>query len=158
MYIVLGVFLRILGAPSVQSSWTLSNLYLSVADIANPDLFACSSRTWISLDIARFYEEHCQPSSGFAWPACPKNGNQAPIASSIWSPLASSTSINKLQVMQNAALQLPQYTHKTQTYNICTTKDSHFLYMSTYSSTPHNTNRKHNIHYTNIYHISTLKG
>ena len=22
---------------------------------------ACSSRTWISLDIARFYEEHCQP-------------------------------------------------------------------------------------------------
>ena len=27
---------------------------------------------WISVDIARFYEEHCQPSSGSAWPACPK--------------------------------------------------------------------------------------
>ena len=27
-----------------------------------------------------FYEEHCQPSSGFAWPACPTNGNQAPIS------------------------------------------------------------------------------
>ena len=33
------------------------------------DLFASSSRTWISLDIASFYE-HCQPSSGFVWPAC----------------------------------------------------------------------------------------
>ena len=41
-------------------------LYFSVADIANPDLLACGSRTWISLDIARFYEEHCQPSSGSA--------------------------------------------------------------------------------------------
>ena len=28
--------------------------------------------TWISLDIAHFHEEHCQPSSGSAWPACPK--------------------------------------------------------------------------------------
>ena len=27
-------------------------LYLSVADIANPDLLACGSRTWISFDIA----------------------------------------------------------------------------------------------------------
>ena len=48
--------------------YLLPNLYLSVADIANPDLFACGSRTWISLDIARFYKEHCQPSSGSAWP------------------------------------------------------------------------------------------
>ena len=48
------------------------NLYLSVADVANPDLFAYGSRTWISLDTARLYEEHCQPCSGSAWPACPK--------------------------------------------------------------------------------------
>ena len=34
--------------------------YLSVADIANPGLFVCGSRTWISLEIARLYEEHCQ--------------------------------------------------------------------------------------------------
>ena len=52
-----------------QSCCTLSrsassNLYLSVADIANPDLLACASGTWISLDIDRFYEEHCQPSCG----------------------------------------------------------------------------------------------
>ena len=43
-----------------------------MADIANPDLFVCGSRTWISLDISRFYEERCQPSSGSAWPVCPK--------------------------------------------------------------------------------------
>ena len=40
---------------------------------------------------------------------------------SIWLPLASLTSINKLQVMQNAELELPQDAHKTQTYNICMT-------------------------------------
>ena len=32
--------------------YLLPNLYLSVADIANPDMFVCGSRTWISLDIA----------------------------------------------------------------------------------------------------------
>ena len=55
-------------------------------------------------------------------------------ASSVWWPIASSTSINKLQVMQNAALR---------------------------TATPHNTNRKHNIHhipYTNTQHTSTLQG
>ena len=58
--------------PVSPYRYLLPNLYLSVADIANPDLLACGSRTWISLDIARFYEEHCQPTSGSAWPACPK--------------------------------------------------------------------------------------
>ena len=66
--------------PVAPYRYLLPNLYLYGADIANPDLIACSSRTWISLDIARFYEEHCQPSSGSAWPACPNNGNRAPIA------------------------------------------------------------------------------
>ena len=45
-------------------------------------------------------------------------------ASSIWSPLASSTSINKLQVMQMQHWELPQDVHKAQTYNICMTKHS----------------------------------
>ena len=45
---------------------------VSVADIANPYLFVYGSRTWISLDISCFYEEHCQPSTGSAWSACPK--------------------------------------------------------------------------------------
>ena len=41
------------------------------------------------------------------------------------------------------------------------TKHSHSPYTSTYSSTPHNTNRKHNTHhipYTNTQHTSTLQG
>ena len=38
--------------------------------------------------------------------------------------------------------ELPQDAHKTQTYNICMMKHSHSPYTSTYSSTPHNTNRK----------------
>ena len=57
------------------------NLY--VADIANPDLFACGSRTWISLDIARFNHDHCQLSSESVWPACPKNGKRASIAGGV---------------------------------------------------------------------------
>ena len=56
--------------------YLLPNLNLSVADIANPDLFTCGSRNGFSLDIVRFYEEHC----GSTWPACSVNGNQAPIA------------------------------------------------------------------------------
>ena len=61
-------------------------------------------------------------------------------ASSIWSPLASSTIINKLQVMQNAALRtVTGCPHKTHTYNICMTKHSYFPYTITYSSTHHNT-------------------
>ena len=38
--------------------------------------------------------------------------------------------------------ELPQDEHKTQTYNTCMTKHSHFPYTSTYSSTHHNTNKK----------------
>ena len=65
--------------PVAPYRYLLPNLYLSVADIAYSDLFACGSRTWISLDIALFYEEHCQPSCGSAWPLA-QNGNRAPIA------------------------------------------------------------------------------
>ena len=43
---------------------------------------------------------------------------------SIWSALAYSTSINKLQVMQNATFR--NATKCTQTYTICMTKHSHF--------------------------------
>ena len=81
-------------------------------------------------------------------------------ASSVWSPITSSASINKLQVMQNAALRTA--TGCTQDTNIQHLHDeTHSPYTSTYSSTPHNTNRKHNIHhipYTNTQHTSTLQG
>ena len=50
-----------------------------MADIANPDLFVCGCRSWICLDITRFYEEERQPSSGSEWPASPKTINRAPL-------------------------------------------------------------------------------
>ena len=34
--------------PVAPYRYLLPNLYLSVADIANPDLFVCSSRAWIA--------------------------------------------------------------------------------------------------------------
>ena len=43
-------------------------------------LIVCCCQTWISLDITNFCEQHRQPSSGCAWPACPKKTvNLAPI-------------------------------------------------------------------------------
>ena len=73
--IMLGGYLRILGASSVQLCCTLS-IY---ADIANPDFLGCCCRTWISFVISRFDEEQRQPSSVSAWPACPKTLNGAPF-------------------------------------------------------------------------------
>ena len=62
-------------------------------------------------------------------------------ASSIWSPLASLTSINKLQVMQNAALRTATGCTQDTNITICMTKHSYFPYTSTYSSTRHKTNK-----------------
>ena len=81
-------------------------------------------------------------------------------ASSIWSHLASSTSINKRQVMHNAALRTATGAHKTQTYKICMTKYSHFPYTGIYSSTLHNANSKHKIHhipYTHTTYFNTAR-
>ena len=60
--------------------YLLPTVYLFMADITNPDLFVCGCRTWICLDITRFYEEQRQPFNGSAWPAYQKIVNQAPIA------------------------------------------------------------------------------
>ena len=62
----------------------------------------CGGRTWISLDIARFYEEHCQPSSGSAWPACQKNGNWVPI-------IGSGTGRHNLHRVCQTAVTAPPY-------------------------------------------------
>ena len=82
-------------------------------------------------------------------------------ASSIWSPLASPTSINKLQVMPNAALR--NATGCTKDTNIQHLHDETLilpihehlqLHASQYK-------QKHNIHHiphTNIQHTSTLQG
>ena len=65
--------------PVAHYGYLLPTVYLFMADIANPDLSVCGCRTWICLDITRFYEEQHQTSSGSAWPACPKTVNQAHI-------------------------------------------------------------------------------
>ena len=68
-------------------------------------------------------------------------------ASSIWSPLASSTSINKLQVMQNVALRTA--TGFTQTYNTCMTHTSHAQAPATSRitiQTGRKTNPSHQLH------------
>ena len=64
--------------PVARFGYLLPNVYLCMADIANPDLFVCVCRTWICLDITLFYKEQRQPSSGSAWPACQKNGKSGP--------------------------------------------------------------------------------
>ena len=60
--------------------YLLSDMYLFMADITNPDFLVWSCRIWIGLDITRFCEQQRQPCSGSAWPACPKNSKSAPIA------------------------------------------------------------------------------
>ena len=63
-----GGYLRILGAPMFNPvalyGYLFPTVYLFMADIENPDLIVCGCRTWICLDITRFYEKQLQPSSG----------------------------------------------------------------------------------------------
>ena len=42
--------------PVAPYGYLLPTVYLFLADFANPDLFVCGGRTWICLDITRFYE------------------------------------------------------------------------------------------------------
>ena len=56
--------------PVAHYGYLLPNMYLLIADIANPDSFVLSCRTWISHDITRFCEEQRQSSSESACPAC----------------------------------------------------------------------------------------
>ena len=67
--------MRILGAPY---QYLHPTMYLFMAYITNPDLLVCGCRTWISLDIGRFYELF-QPCSSSACPACPKPVDRALI-------------------------------------------------------------------------------
>ena len=50
---MLGGYLRIIGVPNYVAPYRylLPYIYLSVADIENPDFPGCCCRTWISLDI-----------------------------------------------------------------------------------------------------------
>ena len=83
-------------------------------------------------------------------------------ASSMWSPMASPTSINKLQVMQNAALRAcTGCTHDPNIYNICMTKPTSFPYRNIYNCMHRKSDKKHNthhIHYTDTLHITIYNG
>ena len=48
--------------------------------IANPDLFACRSRTWMSLDISAFMRSIASHPAGPHCRLAQKNDNRAPIA------------------------------------------------------------------------------
>ena len=84
-------------------------------------------------------------------------------ASSIWSHLASSTSINKLQVMQNAALKLSQDAHKTQNIQhlhdetlILPTHEHLQLHASQYKQKAHHPS--HPLHnHTTYFNLPSLK-
>ena len=54
--------------PDAPYQYLLPTVYMFMADIATPDLYVCSCRAWICLDITRFYEEQYQPSSVTAPP------------------------------------------------------------------------------------------
>ena len=47
--------------PVAPYRYLLANMYLFMADIANPDVIGCCCRTWISFVISCFYEEQCHP-------------------------------------------------------------------------------------------------
>ena len=62
LYIVLGGYLCFLGTPSVQSGCTLSiSASYLLWQISQIQTSVCYCRTWIWIDIFRFYEEQCQP-------------------------------------------------------------------------------------------------
>ena len=76
LYIVVGGYLRILGAPSVQSCCTIS-IYASYGVFVygryrKSRLGCVLYLTWICLDGIRLYEEQRQTSSGSTRPACLK--------------------------------------------------------------------------------------
>ena len=55
--------------PVAPYGYLLSDMYLFMADITNPDFLVLSCRTWIGLDITCFCEQQ---------PAWPKNGKSGP--------------------------------------------------------------------------------
>ena len=82
-------------------------------------------------------------------------------ASSIWSPLASSTSINILQVMQNAALRTSSGC--TQDTNIQHLHGETFIlpiheHLQRHASQYKQTHNINHTRYTNIQYTSTLQG
>ena len=79
LYIALDGYLRILGAPSVQSCctlwisasyrvflWQILQIQTCLCVVVGPGI------------VTHFYEEQHQPSRESAWSACPQNGKSGP--------------------------------------------------------------------------------
>ena len=66
--------------PVASYLYPLPNMYLTEVCSANPDLLACGCRTWINLDIVRFYEDSASHPAGSHTQISPPNVNQAPMA------------------------------------------------------------------------------
>ena len=64
--------------PVVPYRYLLPTLYLFMADIVNPDLFVCSCRTWICLDITRFMRSSDSHPAGPNVRLAKENGKSVP--------------------------------------------------------------------------------
>ena len=101
---------------------------------ANPESTHCNRVGWAGETLMATYKAVMRPALEYA--------------SSEWSPIASSTSIKKLQVMQDAALELPQDARKTQAYSICIALHSHLqLHTSQYKRKAQHPLRKHTTYF-----------
>ena len=66
--------------PVAPYGYLLSDMYLFMADITNPDFLVWSCRTWIGLDITRFCEQQRQTIQRVRMAGMPqKTVNRAPI-------------------------------------------------------------------------------
>ena len=66
--------------PVAPYGYLLSDMYLFMADITNPDFLVLSCRTWIGLDITRFCEQQRSHPAGPHGRLAQKTVNRAPIA------------------------------------------------------------------------------
>ena len=73
--------------PVAPYGYLLSDMYLFMSDITNPDFLVLSCRTWIGLDITRFCEHQRQrvrmagmPKNGKSGPHCGGRGGSTQFA------------------------------------------------------------------------------
>ena len=65
--------------PVALYGYLLSDMYLFMADITNPDSFVSSCGTWIGLDISRFLSSSASHPAGSLGRHAPKNGKSVKL-------------------------------------------------------------------------------
>ena len=141
-------------------------LYLSVADIANPEICLCVDGPGFGSTAPTFMRSSASHPAG-------------PLGAGGFDTICTTTCRNRydssttcrlchLEPLPYGCLLHPRpaltnykscrtATGCTQTY-ICMMKHSHFPYTSTHNSTPHNTHKKHTINHIPYTHTLTLQG